>query len=560
MSAASILGLDFDDGLRSCSQPRATYRMKIQSTSALKLFCLLSCLSWALPALAAAIQSEATSTHTHDERGLSKYTEAPQQRTINMTSQVRDDYAVQNQTRRILQKSYEQLLAAQNANGNLEVLQRVSLSGSLSRLRQKLITAIRNERALERFLKHKHPDLIQARAELRAINAQFVTRLRPLVRRAKAEWLAARAAVVAKIQRPSIEVARPLQGPTNDSDSLVGGEQNAVKSESVEPVPYAGTELDLRRPQPSTPLHKHTFDPISMSQPESPSHPVLTLSLGFIAGLCLGILAARVKETWERHVTSSARLALVSGYSVLPTIPRHGTVGLPAAWYHSKNKHIDAGPYSDLLSALTGAFDNDGKSYRQAISRLLTRIKSQRRPGRPHSVLFASPRTGIGNSALTLSLSYAAALEGARVLVVDATSNSLGIAQALNASLKSDGVIALDNKEQLSQNLFFDASTGLAILPISLLRLDALTDAQRRRLVAGLNKVSQNYDIVFVDCGGLLEGEWSSFLLEYADQIVFVARARVTTVADVRQTMALIEPSRSRISGAVLTYSSEVDL
>ena len=324
-------------------------------------------------------------------------------------------------------------------------------------------------------------------------------------------------------------------------------------------MPDPESEPDLRPPQSSSSLQKETLDPISMSQPASPSSPLLILSLGFIAGLCLGILSARVKDKWERHVTSSARLALVSGYPVLPAIPRHDTVGLPAAWYHSKNKHIDAGPYSDLLSAIAGAFVDDGASYRQAISRLLTRIKSQRRPGRPHSILLVSPRTGVGNSALTLSLSYAATLEGARVLVVDATSKSAGIAQAFSASLKSDGVIALDNKEQLSQNLFFDASTGLAILPISLLRLDALTDAQRRRLVAGLNKVSQNYDIVFMDCGGLLEGAWSSFLLDYADQIVFVARARVTTVADVRQTMALIEPSRSRISGAVLTYSSEVD-
>ena len=557
MSAVLILGLDFDDGLRSSSQPGVTYQIRIQSSSTLKLFCLLSCLSWALPAQAAAIQSEIPAPRTHHEHA--KFAEATGQGTIDTTSQMRGDDAVQNQTRRILQKSYKQLLAAQNANGNLEVLQRVSLSGSLSRLRHKLITVIRNERALEKVLKHKHPDLIQARAELRAINAQFVTRLRPLVRRAKAEWQAAEAAVLTKSQRPSIEVSRPLQALTNEADSSVSSEQNAVKSESVKPVPDPESEPDLRPPQSSSSLQKETLDPISMSQPASPSSPLLILSLGFIAGLCLGILSARVKDKWERHVTSSARLALVSGYPVLPAIPRHDTVGLPAAWYHSKNKHIDAGPYSDLLSAIAGAFVDDGASYRQAISRLLTRIKSQRRPGRPHSILLVSPRTGVGNSALTLSLSYAATLEGARVLVVDATSKSAGIAQAFSASLKSDGVIALDNKEQLSQNLFFDASTGLAILPISLLRLDALTDAQRRRLVAGLNKVSQNYDIVFMDCGGLLEGAWSSFLLDYADQIVFVARARVTTVADVRQTMALIEPSRSRISGAVLTYSSEVD-
>jgi Mrp family chromosome partitioning ATPase len=559
MSAASILGLDFDDGLRSSSQPGVTDRIRFWSSSALKLLCLLICLAVTLPVQGASIQSDALTPRTQHEHGHSKYAEAPEQDTVDTTSQIRADGAVRNQTRRILQKTYEQLLAAQNANGNLAVLQRVSLSGSLSRLRTKLIAAIRHERALDKVLKHKHPDLIQARAELGAINAQFVSRLRPLVRRAKADWLAAEAAVVTKSQRPSIEVARPLLGPTNDSDSLVSSEQKAVESQSAKSVAETGSEPDLQPPQPSTPLQKQNLDPISMSQPASPSHPILILSLGFLAGLCLGILLARVKDTWERHVTSSEQLALVSGHPVLPAIPRHDAVGLPAAWYHSKNKHIDAGPYSDLLSALAGAFDDDGTNYRQAISRLLTRIKSHRRPGRPHSILFASPRTGVGNSALTLSLSYAAALEGARVLVVDATSNSLGIAQALNASLKSDGVIALDNKEQLSQIIFVDGSSGLSILPISFLGLDALTDAQRRRLVAGLNNVSQNYDLIFVDCGGLLGGEWSSFLLDYADQIVFVARAGVTTVADVRQTMALIEPSRSRISGAVLTYSSEVD-
>ncbi|PPC83393.1 MAG: hypothetical protein CTY39_09180, partial [Hyphomicrobium sp.] len=549
MSAASILGLDFDDRLRSSSQPGVTDRIGIELTSALKLLCLLICLAVTLPVQGASIQSDALAPRTQHEHGHSKYAEATEQGTIASKSQVGADDAVRNQTRRILQKTYEQLLAAQNANGNLEVLQRVSLTGPVSRLRTKLIAAIRYERSLDKVLKHKHPDLIQARAELRAINAQFVSRLRPLVRRAKAEWLAADAAVVTKSQRPSMEVARRYQALTNEADSLVSSEQETDIPDLSKPVAATVSEPDLQPPQPSTPLQKETLDPISMSQSASPSHPILILSLGFLAGLCLGILSARVKDTWERHVTSSARLALVSGYPVLPAIPRHDAVGLPAAWYHSKNKHIEAGPYSDLLSALAGTFDDDGANYRLAISRLLTRIKSHRRPGRPHCILFASPRTGVGNSALTLSLSYAAALEGARVLVVDATSKSPSIAQAFGASLKSDGVIALDSKEQLSQIIFVDGSSGLSILPISLLGLDALTDAQRRRLVAGLNKVSQNYDLIFVDCGGLLGGEWSSFLLDYADQIVFVARARVTTVADVLQTMALIEPSRSRISG-----------
>lgn len=558
MPAASFLGLGFDDGTRRRMQFCAPYQLRIWPNASLILLCLLICLATTLSAQGAVIQSEAAAPRNHNERVLFKHVTASEQVATDTSIHLAEGDTARNETRIILKQKYLQLLAAQNSNGNLAVLQRVSLSGPLSRLRQKLISAIRYERSLAKFLKHKHPDLIQARAEISAIQNQFASRLRPLIPRAKAEWQAAEAAVITNRPRPSIEAARPHQGLTKDAESPQSAEQNTAISESAKTVANAASKPDLQAPQQSSPLQKQNFVPVPISQPATMAHPFLILSLGLIAGLCLGFVSARFIEKFERRISSSAQLALISGHPVLSAIPRHEAIGLPAAWYHSKSTKIDAGPYSHLLSALAGKSDDDGADYRQAVMLLLNRIKSQRRPGRPHSILFLSPRAGVGNSAVTLSVAYAAALGGWRVLVVDATSKSPDIARAFSASLNSDGLIALDNKDQLSQIILCDASTGLAILPVALLGLDALTDAQRRRLVAGLNKISQNYDMICVDAGGLVADVLSNFLLDYADQIVLVARAHVTTAADVRQTMALIEPARSRISGAVLTYSAEV--
>jgi Mrp family chromosome partitioning ATPase len=169
--------------------------------------------------------------------------------------------------------------------------------------------------------------------------------------------------------------------------------------------------------------------------------------------------------------------------------------------------------------------------------------------------MMVAPRTGAGNSATALAVGYAAARAGERVLLVDATSVNPELSTIFATTLKPTNVVILDSKEHLNQITTQDPSSGLAFLPIALADLRSLKTQQRRRLVAGLNGLSQSYDLVIIDAGGVLEDEAAMSLAPVADRLMIVAHAGVTTHGDIARTLEILEPMRDRITGGVLTMS-----
>jgi Mrp family chromosome partitioning ATPase len=284
----------------------------------------------------------------------------------------------------------------------------------------------------------------------------------------------------------------------------------------------------------------------------------LVLGLGLIGGLGLGLAWALVADHLDDSVHSLTQFAKEAGVASVTNIPPlNGTAGVltlrPPALIGDASK---AAHYSDLLLAIGDTKGRTGIAYRQAVLRLLSKIKTHQRPGRPHTVMMVSPRPDAGNSSTTLAVAYAAALAGDRVLLVDATSTNPVLSTIFSTSLKPTNVVVLDSKDHLNQITTHDQRSGLAFLPIALADLRTLKTQQRRRLVAGLNGLSQNYDLVFIDAGAVLEDEAATSLLPAADQIMVIGRASVTTHDDIAGTVEILEPARDRITGAILTMSN----
>ena len=146
---------------------------------------------------------------------------------------------------------------------------------------------------------------------------------------------------------------------------------------------------------------------------------------------------------------------------------------------------------------------------------------------------------------------------GERVLLVDATSTNPELSNIFAASLKPANAVVLDNKEHLASITTRDLRSGLAFLPIALADLRTLKNQQRRRLVAGLNSLSQGYDMIFIDAGAVLDDEAATCLLPAADQVLVVTRAGVTNRPDLGQMMEVLESARDRITGAVMTMTKD---
>ncbi len=280
------------------------------------------------------------------------------------------------------------------------------------------------------------------------------------------------------------------------------------------------------------------------------------LALGLLGGLGLGLAAALVSDHLDksiRHASELGRQFGELGISTVPKLQRGHGLSIGRLGGGAAQERIEAAQFSDLLAALTDVKNEDAGHYRQSVLRLLAKIKSAQRPGRPHTVLLTAPTARSGNSATSLALAYAAASAGERVLLVDSTSSNPELSRIFASSVKPEGTVVLDNKEHLAKITTRDARSGLAFLPIALADLRTLKNVQRRRLIAGLTGLSQDYDLVFIDAGAILSDEAAACLLPSADQVLVVARSGQTTQKQIAETLEVLDSARGKITGAVLT-------
>lgn len=453
---------------------------------------------------------------------------------------------------------HDQIVSSLKTSPGADTLPDAVRSGLVQKLREQYAQVARREAALTSQLQPRHPVLLEVRSQLAEVKAQINAELKRVAIAAQAEYQIATSRerdISSQLERAKEEVTR-----TNTAQiKLRELEQEATASRELLRMFLARAKETQEQQNVSTPDARVITPP---SVPAKPSKPIswLVLALGLIGGLGLGLASALIGDHFDASVRASGDFSPHLPGHTLATIPAlYGGSGFAGTVRRSKGppERVEAAQFSDLLTALADYKGADSAHYRQSILRLLARIKTQQRPGRPHTVLLASPAAEAGNSATALALAYAAALAGERVLLVDATSSNPALSRIFATTLKPTSVVVLDNKEHLAEITTQDARTGLAFLPIALVDLRTLKNQQRRRLIAGLNGLIQRYDLIIVDAGAVLEDESALCLLPAADQVMLVARSGQTTRSQVAETMEVLEPARDRLSGGILTMTGQ---
>ncbi|MGL4397362.1 MAG: GumC family protein [Hyphomicrobium sp.] len=451
---------------------------------------------------------------------------------------------------------HEQIVAALKTGAGPESLPDAVRSGLVQKLREQYAQVARREAALSSQLQPRHPILIEVRSQLAEVKSQIASELKRVAAAAQSEYQIASSrekGISEQLDRAKAEVTISNTAQIK----LRELEQEVTASRELLKLFLARAKETQEQQNVSTPDARVITQP---SVPTKPSKPMtwLVLGLGLLGGLGIGLASALVLDHLDRSVRKPSDLASIAGLQTLAALP---VLGRPASFLGSRRRttsseNVEAVQFSELLSALADSAGQDDGHYRQAVLRLLGKIKSQQRPGRPHAVMMLSPSKGAGNSATTLAVAYAAALAGDRVLLVDATSSDPELSLIFAQNLKPTNVVILDNKDHLARITTKDARSGLTFLPIALADLRTLKSQQRRRLVAGLNGLSQNFDLVFIDAGSVLDDEAATALLPVADQIALVVRSGVTTRGEIAETLELIDSARDRVSGAVMTLAN----
>ncbi len=452
----------------------------------------------------------------------------------------------------------DQIATALKQGVSPETLPDAVRSGLIQKLREQYAQVARREASLSSQLQGRHPVLIDVRSQLAEVKAQINAELKRIETVAKSDYQVAsnrEKDISAQFEQAKQEVtlSNTAQIKLRELDQEVAASRELLK------LFLARAKETQEQVNTSTPDARVITPP---AIPARPSKPVswMVLALGLVGGLGLGLASALISDHFDKSVRAPVDLAYQTGISPVFSIPalKSGS-SLTAKMGRSRGgiPRIEASQFSDLLTAISDTKGHNESGYRQSVLRLLSKLKSHQRPGRPHTVMFVSATQGAGNSATTLAVAYAAAMAGERVLLVDATSTNPELSTLFATTLKPTNIVVLDNKEHLASITTRDLRSGLAFLPIALADLRTLKNQQRRRLVAGLNSLSQGYDMIFIDAGAVLDDEAATCLLPAADQVMVVTRAGVTNRPDLGQMMEVLESARDRITGAVMTMTKD---
>lgn len=452
----------------------------------------------------------------------------------------------------------DQIATALRQGISPETLPDAVRSNLIQKLREQYAQVARRDASLGSQLQARHPVLIDVRSQLAEVKAQINAELKRIESVAVSDYQVAsnREKDISgqfELAKQEVTVSNTAQIKLRELDQEVAASRELLK------LFLARAKETQEQVNTSTPDARVITPP---AIPARPSKPLtwIVLALGLMGGLGLGLATALISDHFDKSVRAPVDLAYQTGIPAVFSIPAlPGGSSMAKKFGRGKDQvaRVEASQFSELLTAITDTKGYNESGYRQSVLRLLGKLKSHQRPGRPHTVMFVSATIGAGNSATTLAIAYAAAMAGERVLLVDATSTNPELSNIFAASLKPTNVVVLDNKEHLASITTRDLRSGLAFLPIALADLRTLKNQQRRRLVAGLNSLSQGYDMIFIDAGAVLDDEAATCLLPAADQVLVVTRAGVTNRPDLGQMMEVLESARDRITGAVMTMTKD---
>lgn len=448
----------------------------------------------------------------------------------------------------------EQANLALKSGASPDTLPEAMKSAVVQKLRDQQAQIARREASLSTQLRDRHPVLVETRSQLKEIKGQIATELKRIATAAKSDYeiAANREKEIAK----ALETIKSEVSRTNTAQiKLRELEQEVITSRELLRQ-FLSRAKETEEAQKITTSEARIISPAAV--PTRPSRPIpwLILALGGLGGLGLGVARALTRDHFDPSVRTLAEAAEAADAPPLAAIPALRKTPLfdflPSVL---RPRYLDEVSFSDLMAALGDTKSRIAPAYRQALLRLVNRLVSRTASGQPTTILFLAADRGAGTSATALGTAYAAALAGEKVLLVDAASTNSELSEIFAATLKEDAVVVLDNKDHLKRIITQDTRSGLAFLPIALADLRLMKTQQRRRLVAGLTALSQDYTIVVIDGGALLEDESGASLIPAVNQVVLVAKSHATSRHALADCRRLLEQTSGKVDGVVINMA-----
>lgn len=331
------------------------------------------------------------------------------------------------------------------------------------------------------------------------------------------------------------------------ADAWVNG--LAAQVEAIETAPHAATVVEpgtAATPDAGTPaaVPASAVRVLPLGKAVLPTSPVspnvkLTLALGALVGLALGVAYSLVRRHLDRRLRRPAEIERLFGVPVIGTLPVDHRLD-------ERSTILDAGTAAEVHDA--------GGAMAEALRELRTNLSFLDVDQPPRIIVVTSSVQAEGKSTVTANLAVTLAAAGENVVVVDGDLRRPTLVDVFNLVPGVGVTDVLTGTAELADVLQpWGALPNLSVLgsgrippnPSELLGSQAMKNM--------LNALAENA-IVLIDAPPLLPVTDAAVLSRAADGAIVVIRTGRTTQEQLAQSLGNLDKVKGRILGAVLNY------
>lgn len=386
--------------------------------------------------------------------------------------------------------------------GGVDASAEVLASPLIQGLRQQEAQVARNLSSMSERLGPRHPQIRAVTEELANVRSQIAGEIRKIWQSLRRDLTIAQAQVQGLEQRIAAVQARAQAAAGKDVEL-----QQLIKEAEAKRVIYQSymarveqTAAGETGPLPDVRIASAAVVPI---KPSGPNKKAIAAFAG-MAGLSLAGAGVLLRDATRGRVFSGDELAKLTHFPAFGTIPvvrgrRHGSSRLPDA--------VVTAPQLDAAESVRG---------------LWAGLRSARQGWTPKVVMVTSSVPGEGKTSLVTALGRVAALDGARVLLIDADFRMPTVGSFLRQEPGEYVDELLAENEPPEAALRIDHQTGMMYLPASgrVKNPQAVLTSQQMAML--LQDARANFDLVLIDTPPVLRVSDPVMLAAHADAILFV--------------------------------------
>ena len=263
--------------------------------------------------------------------------------------------------------------------------------------------------------------------------------------------------------------------------------------------------------------------------PESPStSPVLYIGLAILMGALIGTVGALILDNQDDTIRTADDTAKEVGVNILGKLN------------YMKSSGANPAVLSSPLSPISEAFLITAHNISFATSKQPAKV-----------ILVTSPSPAEGKSFVVANLAVTLARLGKKVIAVDADLRRPDLHRLFDLE-QENGLADALMEGAIKQRVYETKIDGLKILPSGKTPVSPLEVMSSVKMQGLLQSLSDQADIVLIDCPPVLPVADASMLASIVDGVILVVRANYTRGQAVREALQHLNQTGTKVIGVVL--------